>query len=163
MERCNVDSNGNGDGRLKVLQTITWVEKSLPEDGATSGGELSRHAALAAILGGLSPLGPMPTPRSAIRGKVSICGGKENEVLASCPKCKTFETLWFKGNVLSPTKRFAQGLNKRVYHDCGSDEPCRLFPKFPAEWSVTGTSKSLPLYLIETSQPRAETNVCLAH
>ncbi len=27
-----------------------------------------------------------------------------------------------------PTKRFRQK-DGRIYHDCGADEPCRLFPK----------------------------------
>lgn len=28
------------------------------------------------------------------------------EFIVSCPGCKTFETLWFRGDVLMPTKRF---------------------------------------------------------
>ncbi len=48
-----------------------------------------------------------------------------SEVLAQCPKCKTMETLQFVGGLLTPSRKFRQrdGL---VYHDCGSDRPCRL-------------------------------------
>jgi hypothetical protein len=61
------------------------------------------------------------------------------ELVASCPKCKTFETLYFNGQKLTPTSRFKQRGSK-VYHNCGSDwdeglpvvssVPCRLFPSF---------------------------------
>ena len=53
------------------------------------------------------------------------------EVVAACPKCKTFETLWFNGYLLLPAARFRQGPDGRVYHDCQKDGlPCRLFPRF---------------------------------
>jgi hypothetical protein len=52
------------------------------------------------------------------------------EYVASCPKCKTFETLWFKGDIMTPTKKFVQRKNGRVFHDCGAEEPCQLFPRF---------------------------------
>ncbi len=52
-----------------------------------------------------------------------------NEVLAYCPKCKTFETLFFNSEVMVRTRKFSQE-GKQVYHDCGSEEPCRLFPFF---------------------------------
>jgi len=50
------------------------------------------------------------------------------EYLVLCPKCKTFETVWFFGFTLIPTKKFVQRKGE-VYHDCNSSEPCRLFPK----------------------------------
>lgn len=50
-----------------------------------------------------------------------------HELIAFCPKCKTLETLWFTGDVLLQTRKFSQK-DTRVYHDCGSSEPCRLFP-----------------------------------
>ena len=53
-----------------------------------------------------------------------------DEVVAFCPKCKTLETLWFTGDVLVQTQKFSQK-DTRVYHDCGSIEPCRLFASFP--------------------------------
>ena len=49
------------------------------------------------------------------------------EIIAFCPKCKTVETLWFVGDVLTQTRKFTQK-DVRVYHDCGSNEPCRLLP-----------------------------------
>ncbi len=49
-----------------------------------------------------------------------------DEVLALCPTCKAFETLWFAGDRLRPTRKFNQS-GDRVYHDCGSKEPCRLY------------------------------------
>jgi len=55
-----------------------------------------------------------------------------DEIIVICPKCKTFETLWFRGDVLMQTRKFSQE-GARVYHDCGSDEPCRLLPRFLKE------------------------------
>jgi hypothetical protein len=52
-----------------------------------------------------------------------------DEILAFCPKCKTFETLWFVEGVLVHTQKFNQ-VGTQVYHNCGSEEPCRLFPYF---------------------------------
>ena len=49
-----------------------------------------------------------------------------DEVMALCPLCKTFETLWFTGSRLVQTRKFIQYGNK-VYHDCGSDAPCSLY------------------------------------
>jgi len=51
------------------------------------------------------------------------------ELIAFCPKCKTFETLWFTRGALVQTRKFDQK-DARVYHDCGSNEPCRLLPSF---------------------------------
>lgn len=47
------------------------------------------------------------------------------DVFAQCPKCKTVETLQFVGDRLTPSRKFRQR-DGRVYHDCGSDEPCLL-------------------------------------
>jgi len=52
-----------------------------------------------------------------------------DELIAFCPKCKTMETLWFSGNTLVQTRKFSQD-GPHVYHDCGSDEPCRLLIRF---------------------------------
>ncbi len=49
-----------------------------------------------------------------------------SEVVVFCPTCKTMETVWFANGWLVHTRKFTQD-NKRVYHDCGSNEPCRLF------------------------------------
>lgn len=52
------------------------------------------------------------------------------EIVASCRNCKTFETLWFKQDVLVPTRRFRQ-VDGIVYHSCNKIlAPCRLFPVF---------------------------------
>lgn len=51
-----------------------------------------------------------------------------SEVTAICPNCKTMETLWFIGHSLVQTRKFSQQGN-RVFHDCGSEEPCRLLPR----------------------------------
>lgn len=47
------------------------------------------------------------------------------DVLVQCPKCKTVETLQFVGDTLTPSRKFYQS-DGRVYHDCGSEQPCRL-------------------------------------
>ncbi len=52
-----------------------------------------------------------------------------DELLAFCPKCKAFETLWFADDSLVPTRKYLQ-VGGRVYHDCGSDEACRLLLRF---------------------------------
>ncbi|MBI2860358.1 MAG: hypothetical protein HYX91_02475 [Chloroflexi bacterium] len=49
-----------------------------------------------------------------------------DEIIAYCPKCKTFETLWFAGDRLLQTRKFSQD-DIQVYHDCGIRVPCRLY------------------------------------
>jgi len=49
------------------------------------------------------------------------------EFIVVCPKCLTIETLWFWRDRLQLTRRFTQESDGRVYHDCGSQLPCRLF------------------------------------
>jgi hypothetical protein len=58
------------------------------------------------------------------------------ELFASCPLCKTFETIWFNGHKLMPTQRFKQEKDGRIYHNCGSEKPCMLFPKSWGESSL---------------------------
>ncbi len=48
------------------------------------------------------------------------------EVMACCPACKAFQTLWFTESQLMPTRKFSQH-GDQVYHDCGSNEPCHLY------------------------------------
>jgi hypothetical protein len=50
----------------------------------------------------------------------------EDELVVFCPKCKTLETLWFTNGWLMATRKFSQ-VNGELYHDCGSQEPCRLY------------------------------------
>lgn len=54
---------------------------------------------------------------------------EEEELVAFCPNCKTFETLWFTSDGLIKTQKFSQE-GSQVYHDCGGNEPCRLLPCF---------------------------------
>ena len=50
----------------------------------------------------------------------------EAEVVAYCPVCKAFQTLWFTGGRLIQTRKFSQ-YGEQVYHDCGSNKPCHLY------------------------------------
>ncbi len=47
------------------------------------------------------------------------------DVLVTCPACKTIETLTMVGGVPQRSGKFTvrDGV---VYHDCGTDRPCRL-------------------------------------
>ena len=58
------------------------------------------------------------------------------EVVAFCPKCKTLETLWFTRGMIVKTQKFSQE-DGRIYHNCGSNEPCRLFTRFPKKGVTT--------------------------
>ncbi len=51
------------------------------------------------------------------------------EVMAFCPTCKAFQTLWFTDGKLTPTRKFHQ-YDGVVVHECGSKEPCRLYRIF---------------------------------
>jgi hypothetical protein len=48
------------------------------------------------------------------------------EVMAFCPGCKAFQTVWLNGNRLMSTRRFIQEGNQ-VYHSCGAEQPCHLY------------------------------------
>jgi hypothetical protein len=48
------------------------------------------------------------------------------DLMAHCPSCKSFETVWFDGGVLLSTRKYSQR-GDLVYHDCGSARPCRLY------------------------------------
>ena len=48
------------------------------------------------------------------------------EVVAFCPGCKAFQTIWFNNDKLIPTRKFSQKGNE-IYHDCGSSQSCRLY------------------------------------
>ncbi len=62
------------------------------------------------------------------RGEEATLAGVR-ELLVYCPKCKTLETLWFDNGHLVQTRKFDQN-DGRVYHDCGSEEACRLHRPF---------------------------------
>jgi len=48
------------------------------------------------------------------------------EVMAFCPGCKAFQTVWLKGNTLMSTRRFSQE-GSQIFHHCGSDLACQLY------------------------------------
>jgi len=48
------------------------------------------------------------------------------ELVAFCPGCSTLETLWFSDQRLMQSRKFRQQ-GGRVFHDCGTPEPCRLY------------------------------------
>lgn len=64
------------------------------------------------------------------------------ELVAQCPRCLCFETLDFRGSILIPTLKFKQKEGGKVYHDCGSQLPCRLFPRFIGESPLEGDTKT---------------------
>ena len=51
------------------------------------------------------------------------------EFVASCPGCKTLETLLFHDGRLMPTRKFHQR-DKEVFHDFGTTQPCRLYQAY---------------------------------
>jgi hypothetical protein len=48
------------------------------------------------------------------------------ELAVFCPKCKDLEVLWFVNGQLVQTRKFTQH-GEKIYHDCGSETPCRLY------------------------------------
>jgi hypothetical protein len=71
----------------------------------------------------------------AVRETETIMTGKivgnmwTGEMTVFCPHCKAFQTVWLDGSKLMPTRKFIQERGK-IYHDCGSMEPCRLYPSW---------------------------------
>jgi len=51
---------------------------------------------------------------------------KPQDAIVQCPKCKTVETLQFVEDKLTLCQKFIQK-DSKIYHDCGSDLPCRLY------------------------------------
>jgi hypothetical protein len=66
---------------------------------------------------------PESTPSAPMTMDASAA---ERELVVFCPKCKTLETLWFTNGWLMSVRKFSQ-VNGELYHDCGSQEPCRLY------------------------------------
>ena len=53
--------------------------------------------------------------------------GQSEDIIAQCPLCKTIETVTVGGDSqLITTRKFYQS-GKKIYHKCGSAQPCRLF------------------------------------
>lgn len=53
-------------------------------------------------------------------------GTWSGEAVAFCPHCKDLQTIWINHGTLMPTRKFIQA-ESQIYHDCGSDQPCRLY------------------------------------
>jgi hypothetical protein len=70
-------------------------------------------------------LAQRPQPQSLNRTAVSFLPDVR-ELVAFCPGCKTLETLWFNNGRLTPTRKFNQQ-GEQVFHDCGTQKPCRLY------------------------------------
>jgi hypothetical protein len=51
---------------------------------------------------------------------------KTDEVMALCPACKSFETVYLNNDKLIKNRKFTQ-FGSHIYHDCGSNIPCRLY------------------------------------
>jgi hypothetical protein len=50
----------------------------------------------------------------------------EGEAMVVCPGCKAIQSVWIQDRRLMPTRKFRQ-IGSRIYHDCGSNQPCRIF------------------------------------
>jgi len=58
---------------------------------------------------------------------------KVRELVAICPGCLTWETVWVMRGVMEQKSRFTQ-VDGKVYHDCKlTSRPCRLYPRFLGE------------------------------
>jgi hypothetical protein len=53
-------------------------------------------------------------------------GAWSGEAVAFCPRCRALQTVWIDGNKLMTTRKFHQ-VGSKIYHDCGSSQPCRLY------------------------------------
>jgi hypothetical protein len=61
---------------------------------------------------------------AGVKGRKYVA--EPTEVMAFCPGCKAFQTVWLQGNRLMSTRRFTQE-GDQVYHSCGSEQPCHLY------------------------------------
>jgi len=52
------------------------------------------------------------------------------EVIASCPHCKTIESVNLKNGHMELMSHFEQKNGGPIYHLCGSSQPCRLFSAY---------------------------------
>jgi hypothetical protein len=48
------------------------------------------------------------------------------DLVAYCPGCKAMQTIQISDKHLAPTRKFIQ-VGPYIYHDCGSQKPCRLY------------------------------------
>ena len=61
---------------------------------------------------------------AGVREKISVA--EPVEVMAFCPGCKAFQTVWLSGSRLMSTRRFSQE-GSQIFHNCGSDLACQLY------------------------------------
>ena len=61
-----------------------------------------------------------------ITAKEASFTGESSEMMAFCPGCKAIQTVWLNGSRLMSTRKFTQ-VGGYIYHNCGSDRPCRLY------------------------------------
>ena len=47
------------------------------------------------------------------------------DAMVICPKCKAMQSVQISEGRMTPTRKFAQ-IGMRVFHDCGSEKPCRI-------------------------------------
>jgi hypothetical protein len=63
------------------------------------------------------------TPSYTMADKFEL---NNDEVMAFCPACKAFETVYINNGKLNQNRKFTQ-FGSHIYHDCGSNTPCRLY------------------------------------
>jgi len=71
------------------------------------------------------PRPKQPVASDGVVGRKGPTWPRPHDVLVQCPQCKTIETLQFVGDTLARCWRFSQR-DGHVYHDCGSERPCRV-------------------------------------
>lgn len=49
----------------------------------------------------------------------------EQQYTVQCPKCLDIQTITFRNNRMLPSRKFFQSTSG-IFHDCGSDRPCRI-------------------------------------
>jgi hypothetical protein len=49
-----------------------------------------------------------------------------DDIVIFCPGCKAMQSVQISSKQLLPTRKFTQ-VGPFIYHDCGSNIPCRLY------------------------------------
>ncbi len=71
----------------------------------------------------MNPVAIREDPNTILKAHEKSWSG---DVVAFCPRCKALQTIHIEGTALTPTRKFTQ-VGSRIYHDCGSVQPCRLY------------------------------------
>lgn len=61
-----------------------------------------------------------------------------HELVSFCPECKTLETMWFDVGWLMQTRKLIQQ-GERLFHDCGTPEPCMNTSSFIGNLIASGS------------------------